>query len=159
MNLYEIENKILSCIDEETGEILNENLLDDLVMEKNKKIENIALYIKNLNAEIEAINNEVETFKKRKEKAQNKVNSLTNYLNGILKNNFKTSKVEIKFRKSESVSIKDGHLFVEWAKQNKPLLLSYKQPTPNKTEIKMAIKNGEVIEFAEIVENRSINIK
>ena len=54
MNLFDvnsdIENFEFKC-DEETGEILNLDELDNLKMQKDEKIENIALYIKNLKAQ------------------------------------------------------------------------------------------------------------
>ena len=46
MNLFEIENEIMNCWDQETGEILDSDRLDQLEMERDTKIENIALYIK-----------------------------------------------------------------------------------------------------------------
>ena len=51
MNLFEIENEIMNCWDQETGEILDSDRLDQLEMERDTKIENIALYIKNLTAD------------------------------------------------------------------------------------------------------------
>lgn len=50
MTLYEINQTILSLIDEETGEILDEDQLERLNIAKEEKRENIALYIKNLRA-------------------------------------------------------------------------------------------------------------
>ena len=43
MNLYEIEKEIMSCVDMETGEIIDCEKLDALTMERYQKIENIAL--------------------------------------------------------------------------------------------------------------------
>ena len=42
MNLYEIENEILNCVDMETGEIVDIKKLESLQMERDQKIENIA---------------------------------------------------------------------------------------------------------------------
>lgn len=55
MNLYEIDAAIMACIDEETGEITDPAKLDELDMTRDQKIENIALYIKDLRAEASAI--------------------------------------------------------------------------------------------------------
>ena len=52
MTLYEIDDAILNCIDEETGEIIDAEQLDKLYMEKEEKLENIALWIKDLKAEV-----------------------------------------------------------------------------------------------------------
>ena len=51
--LYEIEQSILDCVDMETGEIINQQRLDQLVLDKERKMENIALWVKNLNSDIE----------------------------------------------------------------------------------------------------------
>ena len=50
-SLYEIEEQILNCVDLETGEIIDEEALANLSMERDTKVENIALWIKNLLAE------------------------------------------------------------------------------------------------------------
>lgn len=71
MNLYEIDREILACIDYETGEILDSQRLEMLEMEKEKKIENIGLWIKNLEAEAEALKKEKRCFRsKRKERKE-----------------------------------------------------------------------------------------
>ena len=46
MTLYEIDNAILECIDLETGEIIDTDKLDALQLERETKIENVALWIK-----------------------------------------------------------------------------------------------------------------
>lgn len=46
MNLYEIDSKILECIDMETGELIDAEMLDKLSMERTEKIENVCLWIK-----------------------------------------------------------------------------------------------------------------
>ena len=69
--LYEIDNDILNCVDEETGEILDFEKLNSLQMERDKKIEGVALYIKQLNAEAALIREEEKALaerRKRKEK-------------------------------------------------------------------------------------------
>ena len=43
MKLYEIDQTIMDCIDMESGEIINEELLNNLQMERDAKIENVAL--------------------------------------------------------------------------------------------------------------------
>lgn len=53
--LYEIDADIVNCIDTETGEILDFDSLDALNMERDAKIEGVALYVKQLQAEAEAI--------------------------------------------------------------------------------------------------------
>lgn len=53
--LYEIDSAVMACVDEETGEILDEERLDTLLMERNRKLEGVALWIKNLESDAAAI--------------------------------------------------------------------------------------------------------
>ena len=43
MNIYEIDKAILECVDEETGEILDFDRLEELQMARDEKIENISV--------------------------------------------------------------------------------------------------------------------
>ena len=47
MTLYEIDSSLMSLVDEETGEILDKEAFDAVVMERDTKIENVALWVKN----------------------------------------------------------------------------------------------------------------
>ena len=55
MTLYEIDQQLLDCIDLETGEIIDAEKLTELTMERDEKIEKVALWIKELKAEAEAL--------------------------------------------------------------------------------------------------------
>ena len=52
--LYEIDESIKALIDEETGEIADFEAFEALNLERDAKLENIALYIKDLKADAEA---------------------------------------------------------------------------------------------------------
>ena len=51
MTLYEIDSAIMDCVDEETGEIIDLEKLEALNIERDKKVEGIALAVKNYAAE------------------------------------------------------------------------------------------------------------
>lgn len=51
MNLYEINSQILDCIDQETGEVMDIDRLEELNMAKAEKVDNIACWVKNLEAD------------------------------------------------------------------------------------------------------------
>ena len=160
MNLYEINNEILSLVDEETGEILDFERFEQLNMEKDKKTENIALWIKNLNADSDMLKKEIDNLKDRKNRAERKEEQLRKYLSYMLDGQpFETSKVACSFRKSTSVQVDDEQSFVNWAMENRKDLLSFKQPTISKTDIKNCLKAGEIIEGAHLVENNNLQIK
>lgn len=153
MNLFEIEKEILSCIDMETGEIIDIDKLDQLQMDRDKKIENIALWIKNLLSDAEALKAQKQTFADRQKAAENKAESLKKYLSAFLDGQkFSTEKVAISFRKTSSVNITDFRKVPEE-------FLKYAEPTVDKTAVKNAIKAGEKVAGAEIVEGNSISIK
>ena len=52
MNLYEINSQILDCIDPETGEVMDIDRLEKLNMAKAEKVDNIACWVKNLEADV-----------------------------------------------------------------------------------------------------------
>lgn len=160
MTLYEInaalEAAYDAAVDPDTGEIINgaaAQALDNLSMAKDEKVENIALWIKNLNAEADAINAEKKKLAARQAAAENKAESLKRYLAGALAGEkFKTARVAISYRKSESVQIDEGAALP-------PELMTTPKPVPNKTAIKEALKAGEVIEGASLVTNNNIQIR
>lgn len=153
MNLFEIENEIMNCWDQETGEILDSNRLDQLEIERDEKIENIALYIKNLTADAEALKAEKQSFEERQKAAENKADSLKRYLaNYLAGQKFSTPRVAISFRKTQSVNVTDMTLIPG-------KYLKFADPTPDKKSIKNAIKNGERVAGAELVDGKSMSIK
>lgn len=153
MNLYEIDAAILNCVDLETGEIIDEDALDALSIERDKKIENIACWIKNLKSDADQLKAEKERFAERQRMAENKAESLKRYLLGYLDGQkFKSTKASISYRKSESVLIENIDILPHWA-------LVFKEPVPDKTEIKNRIKAGEEVSGAVLVQNQNILIK
>ena len=160
-SLYEIEQSILDCIDTETGEIIYAEKLNELMIEKEVKIENVALWVKNLLSDADAFKAEKDAFAEREKAARNKAENLKQWLSMALDGQkFSTSKVQISFRNSESVEIEDEKKFVDWAWDNeRDDLLTYKDPTPNKTAIKQLLKSGKTLNGVSIVKNQNIQIK
>lgn len=157
MNLYEIKQSIQGaidkCIDMETGEIINPELLDSLNMALNEKRENIALYIKNLTCDSKAIDEEIKNLTARKKSINNKIDWLKQYLASDLQGNkFETAKVVVSFRKSKSVDIQPNAEI-----PNEFLIMQ--EPKPDKAGLKKAIQSGAVIAGVSIVEKQNISIK
>lgn len=153
MNLYEINEALYSCVDEETGEIIDAEKLEALSLAFDEKVENIALWIKNLLADAEAIKSEKLKLAERQRIAENKAESLKQYLSRFLDGQkFKTPRVQISYRKSKQVRVSDvGSLPAEY--------LKYAEPTADKTAVKKALEAGTQIEGAEIVEVQNLQIK
>lgn len=151
-NLYEINKDILDCIDLETGEIIDCEKLNTLQLERNQKIENIALWIKNLLADAKAFEEEEKVFATKKKVAKNKADSLKKYLEEVLAgNSFSTNKVNISYRKSKSVVIED------MSKIPQQYLMF--EPKVDKTHLKQVIESGVNIEGAYIEEKQNMQIK
>lgn len=159
MRLYEIEWEILNCVDEETGEIIDINRLMELQCEKERKIENIGLWYKNLVSDAQAIKLEIDALSERKKKAESKAEQLKALLDNILYNSkFETPKICMFYRKSKSTEVSEE--FIAWAQgSGHDEYLTYKEPVPNKTVIKDAILSGMDIEYAAIVEKNNLIIK
>ena len=158
MKLYEIDNAILECIDMETGEIIDAEKLDALNMERDAKIENVVLWIKDLKAEAEAIKAEKLTLAERQKIAENKVESLKKWVAYALGGQkFSTAKCAVSFRNTESVEVTEEGL--EALMKEHDELLTYKAPEPNKKAIKDAIKDGLSVAGVQLVQNVSTIIK
>ena len=140
-------------IDEETGEILNANDLDNLELEKNEKIEQLCLYIKNLKSDAAAYKAEKDSFAKKQKAAENKAESIKNYIAYILAGeNFKTDRVTVSYRRSEQVECPDMSLVDDD-------YLRFKEPELDKTKIKKALKDGIKVGGCMLVERQNMNIK
>ena len=153
MKLYEINQAILNCIDLETGEIIDTEQLDKLTMERETKLENVACWIKELKIEAEALKAEKQALAERQKVAENKMESLKKYLAYALDGQaFKTTRASVTFRKSQAVEIADIYKLDE-------NYLRYKEPEADKTAIKEALKAGQTVAGATLVENTSVIIK
>jgi hypothetical protein len=160
MTLYEINAAIMGCVDDETGEIIDFEQLDELQMEREEKLESIALYIKGLEAEAEAIGREREALSKRKAVKENKAKRLREYLAYNLDGQpFETARVALSFRKSTSLKVTDERVLIEWLEQNHDDCLSYKAPTISKSSVATLIKDGEAVSGAELETRNNLNVK
>ena len=153
MKLYEINEAIESCIDTETGEIVDEKKLDELKMAKSEKLHNIAAYIVNLTAEASVYKERADEFSAREKAAKNKAESLKRYLeNNLRGESWKDTDFRITFTKTKYVNVLDAEAIPEkWWKKPEPQLM--------KQEVTRAIKQGEFIPGVELVERQSMSVK
>lgn len=158
MSLYSICKEIESLIDLETGEIADFNKFQELALARDEKIENTALFIKNLSAEALAIKAEENNLAERRATLENKAKRLTEYLNTFLNGDtYKSAKVALTYRKSVQTVVDND--FMEWAKLNGKEYLKVAEPTPDKTAIKKAISEGVGFKFAHLEEKQNLQIK
>ncbi len=161
MNLYEIDNAIMEAfdraIDPETGEIHDDEAfgaLNALEEERERKIEGVLLWIKNLRSDAEALKAEKQAFESRQKATERKAESLIRYISIVLSGEkFKTDRVTVSWRKTESVTY-NGNV-----RDLPKECVREKEPEVNKTEIKKLLKAGKEISGAQIVEKMNIQIK
>jgi Siphovirus Gp157. len=161
MNLYEINSQIENFefkIDEETGEVLNMNELNELKMSKDEKIENIALWIKNLKSDEKALDDEIKTLQARKKAKKSKIDNLSSYLESVLNGSkFDKTRVSISFRKSSSVVIDDEKGFIDVFSETDMVSQTVKMSI-NKKAVKEYLKDN-ISAYAHIEEKQNIQIK
>lgn len=159
--IYEIDADIASCIreeiDPETGEILevvvDSEKLNKFEMEREQKLEGVALWYKETLAMADALKKEKANIDKRKKQAENLAESLREYLSFHLEGKpFETPKVKMSYRSSEQVVIDDIDFIPE-------KYLKVADPTPDKNALKKAIKNGDKIAGCHLESKRNLNIK
>lgn len=152
MNLYEIDQAILSLVDE-NGEVLNYEAFEDLQMQRERKIEGVGLWVKNLTSNAAEIREEEKALAERRKAMENKAKRLRDYLVlALAGERFETPRLRISYRKSETVEVKD-------VRDLAPEYVTIEAPEPNKTAIKAAIKAGIHVHGAELVEHQNIQIR
>lgn len=153
-SLYEIDQAIMSCVDSETGEIIDAEALDALLMQREDKLEAIACWIKNLQSDANAIHEEINALAIREAKCRRKAESLKQYLASALQGEkFSTAKCAISFRRSDRVAIQDISLVPQ----------KYMKKTvtyaPDKTAIKERLKAGKNVKGCQLIENLNTQIQ
>ena len=162
--LYDIDQDILDCVDLETGEILDTEKLDALQMERERKLEGVALWIKDMKAEAAAVKEEADKLTARKKALENKMEGLKAWLLIALDGEkLKTPRCNVYQTHSQRVAIVgDEKDLIAWLERNTEdprEFIRYKEPELRKDEIKKALKDGKEIEYVKLEETESVVIK
>lgn len=153
-NLYEIDQAIMSCIDMETGEVIDPERLDALQMERDAKMEGVACWVKNLLSDADAIKVEKEALADREAKCRKKADGLKLWLaNALGGQKFSTAKCAVSFRRSEQVEITDESIIPQ------DLMTQTVTFKPDKKAIKDYLKQGHEVSGCRLIENQNIQIK
>lgn len=153
-SLYEIDQAILECLDSETGEIIDPERLDNLFMERNQKIENVALWIKNLESDALAFKAEKDAFAYREKVASAKAERLKVWLAQALEGEkFSTSKCAVSFRRSTKLEVLDADCIP------KELMVETVSVKPDANAIKALLKEGLEVSGCRLVENLNTQIR
>lgn len=150
MTLFEIDQRILECIDLESGEIIDTEALEALQMTREKKFEGVALAVKEFNAKAKEIREEELKLAERRRIAERKAEGYKTWLS-LQGESFETPRVAVSFRKSEAVDIaEDAKVPEEFQKIDIKI---------DKVGIKKALKAGVEIAGCSLVEKQNIQIK
>lgn len=154
--IYDIDTLVTQCVDEETGEI-DTDKLNDLIIDNDRKIENIALWIKDLKADSDGIRGEIKRLSARLHSTDSTIERLKNYLQYCLNGQrFKTSRCSITYRKSQAVKIDDDVDVNDLPERFKNTVVTV---TPKKQEIKDYLKMGGIIEGCSLEEKQNMQIR
>ena len=160
--LYEIDAAILECVDMETGEIFDPEKLDALQMEREQKLEGVALWVKDLKAEAAAVKEEADKLNARKKALDNKIDGLKAWLLRALDGGkLKTPRCNVYQTHSQRVAVADEPKLINFLQtlEEPEKFLRFKDPELKKDEIKKALKDGTIIPGAELEETESVVIK
>ena len=166
--LYELDAKIaevldtgfeMSCIDAETGEIDETQLaiyLEQLQLDRKTKIDNIAVYVKNLEAEAVAIRAEEKRLKERREAKERKAERLKNYIKTSMllqgETKFESARVSMALRNSKAVVVDESKL-------ESVYFINKIVQSVDKKAIKAALEAGILVEGAMLEERKNLQIK
>ena len=159
MTIYQIDDAIQALVNED-GEIVDWEKLDQLQMERNRKIENVACMLKNNKAMQEAIKAEVKSLGERVNSLEAEEQRLKDYLSYALAGSkFESAKAKVSYRKSEAVEIPDEEYFIQLHKDNPGLVSRKEMWKINKMTVKEKLKYGAKIEGAILVERQNVQVK
>ena len=160
--LYEIDAAILAAVDQETGEILDTERLDTLQMERERKLEGVALWVKDLNYEAAAVKEEADKLTARKRALDNKISALKMWLLMALEGQkLKTPRCNVYQTHSQRVAVADEKKLIDFLQtlEEPEKFLRFQEPELRKDEIKKALKDGTIIPGAELETTESVVIK
>ena len=152
-----IQDKLLACVDAETGEVSDEyDIYEALKAEAlHGGMSRLAKVNANLNADIEALKAEEKRIAEKRKHIENSQERLKKYIETILtlagETKVKDGTFTVSIRQTQAVNVIDlDKLPFNFKK------MSY---VADKKAIKQAIDNGDTVEGAELVINKSVVIK
>ena len=172
MTLYEInaqfteaielyENGVDEIVDTETGEVKSlADVLAELNMSRDEKIENTVRYIKNLRADSEAVRAEAANLIERADRFDKKAEQLESYLLSQLGDckKLETPLYTVKVRTSKSTCCPTDEEAIQRLPEGFWNIKTTVKVTPDKKAIKAALEKGEKLEGCSIVENKRLSI-
>lgn len=159
MTLYEIDERITSLIDPETGEIADYEEFEKLRMDREQKLENVGLWIKNLKAEAAAIKAEIASQQERMKSAERKAERLEGHLEAALQGKkFSTPRLSVSWRTSKAVVFEDGDE-AAFCAAHPEYAVTKTEIKPDRKAITALLKEGGEISGAYLEERMNMQIK
>ena len=172
MTLYEInaqfaeaielyENGVDEIVDTETGEVRSlADVLAELHMSREEKIENTVKFIKNLRADSESARAEAANLVDRADRFDKKAEQLESYLLSQLCSckKLETPLYTLKVRVSKSTCCPTDEEAIQRLPEGFWNIKTTVKVTPDKKAIKAALEKGEKLEGCSIVENKRLSI-
>jgi hypothetical protein len=160
--MVRIENLYLESVNEETGEIENIEMLEQLDTELKemlvKKSEGIVKYFRNEEANIGSIKEEIARLTALKKRKEKKLEGFKNYIESnmikIETKKIETSLGNISLRKSVKTVVNEDIVEKDERYWKQEITDKF-----DKTEIKKLLVNGEIIAGASLEESFSVSIK
>lgn len=163
-SLYEIDRDIQAFIDgvfamaDENGEVdIDMDILEDLKEQRQTKLENIALYIKNLASEASAIKEEENSLSERRKRLERKCERLKGILvRSMMENGEKelsSARYCAKIRDSKATEIYDESILPS------DYIVGKTTYAPDKKLIKETIESGKEVAGARIVINHNLKLE
>ena len=158
MKLWEINKEIEDCIDLETGEIVNEERLHSLQLDRREKLRNIAFVALNAEADVKVLKEQEEKFRNRRRAAEKTIAWCKSTLERELAGQaMDEPEFRVSYRKSQRVLINDyDFLPPEFLK---PIPDYMRESLINKKMIADAIKAGKIVPGAELETRNNICIR
>lgn len=168
--IYELTEMMLQLMnllyDEEVDEEELLKACESVEMEIEDKADGYAKVLKNMDSDIKGLQAEERRLKERRQSLERRKvylsHNLEQSMKAIGKTKFKTDLFSFSIAKNPAkVEVRDEHAFIEWCKKSgRDDLLRLKEPEINKTALKDAIlKDGEIIDGAEIVQTEGLRIR
>ena len=153
MNIFNDEDLMSMCIDVDTGEF-NEAMFEGLRIERDRKIENIALWVLEDEAMAKNIKEQENKLKERREILEQRIEKRKEFLRYISEGRkIKTDRVTVSYRTSKAVKITNEEIIPIKYKTVKTAV------SVSKEDIKKDLQAGKTVEGAELETRVSTLVK
>ena len=178
-NLFKIQESMMNLLEygvnDETGEIIETEeefnaLYDSIQLDLQTKLDNTICLNKIIDGEIDVIDKEIKRLSAEKSARVKKKDWLKNRVDAFVRRQFTNENGELDTEGLNSYKLSLPHSKISYRRSNsvnitdinslpKEFIKTKIEESPDKTAIKKAIDNGQIVNGAEIVTNYNIQVK